>query len=158
MKKLALLVSLIIVMTSCVTYQKGQDGQPGKPGTSAASFEILKQEAYGGSETEFQIKVDTQEALAAMYKEYNLGDVPVVDFTKKDVVILFMGQKSNGGYAITVDNVKISGSTAIVTYKVTTPKPGENVTMALTAPYCVAAIPKAQEVTYENAYKMKIQD
>ena len=33
--------------------------------------------------------------------------------------------------------------------KTTKPKPGENVTMALTQPYCIATVTKTDKITFE---------
>src|SRR5690606_40887429 len=103
MKKIITLVSLAVIMTGCVTHQKGEDGKPGEPGKSGvenlkttAEFEILKQEGYGGREKKSNEVIESQDALNALYKELNLGEAPKVDFKKKKAVALFMGQKNSG--------------------------------------------------------------
>lgn len=152
MKKLAVLSLLLVVLTGCCAHKKAQDGQAGKAGASGAGFEILKQNAYGGFETESQVKADNQETLASLYKELGIETVPEIDFSTKSVIFAFMGQKPTGGHSITVKDVKADGDTTTVTIVKTTPKPGDNVTMALTAPYCIVAIPKTKEVVYKSEF------
>lgn len=150
MKRLALL-SILFLLVSCVTLQKGEDGKPGQPGKSAMAnnYEILTESGYGGHETAFNEVITSQERLDELYRELNIESVPTVDFSDNNVVALFMGQKSSGGYSISIDNVKIENKTAFVKVKTTKPKAGENVTMALTQPYCIATITKTDKVTFE---------
>ncbi len=55
-----------------------------------------------------------------------------------------MGIKSTGGYSIQVTKVTEGQDTVTVYVKETTPKPGQRVTMALTAPYRIV---KTQKIT-----------
>ncbi|WP_417352677.1 protease complex subunit PrcB family protein [Flavobacterium alkalisoli] len=147
MKKLALL-SILFLLVSCVTHQKGEDGKPGKS-AMANNYEILTESGYGGHETAFNEVITSQERLDELYRELNIESIPTVDFDNNNVVALFMGQKPSGGYSIGIDNVKIENKTAFVKVKTTKPKAGENVTMALMQPYCIATITKTNKVTFE---------
>ena len=151
MKKLALL-SLVLVLASCAMHKKGEngkDGVAGKSGMSNNHYKILTDSGYGGRETASQEVIDSKEELDRLYEELNFGSAPQVDFDTYNVVALFMGQKSSGGYSIGIESVKFEGNTATVKIKTTQPKPGENVTMALTQPYCIATVTKTDKVTFE---------
>jgi PrcB C-terminal len=67
--------------------------------------------------------------------------VPPVDFASQVILIAAMGTKGSGGYSIAIDDVRVvDGNTRIT---VTERSPGNNclVTMALTAPVAVVAVP-----------------
>lgn len=141
MKKL-LTLSLLLMLVACkinVVNNFNMD--------TTIAFEILKQEAYGGRDAKGTVVVTSQEQLNGLYKELGWNDVPAVDFTKNNVVALFMGEKRTGGYSIGIKKVVVKDNTAIIT--VTETKPEGMATMALTAPYCIALIPKTKEVVVE---------
>lgn len=153
MKKIAGALIIALALNSCVTYTKGEDGKPGQPGKPSKSvamdkngFTILKKDSYGGWENRGNIVIKSQSGLTALYKELNSTDVPEVDFTKSNVVGLFMGQKSSGGYAIEIVSVIVNGDTAEVAVKETHPE--GIASMAMTQPYCIAAIPKTEKVKF----------
>lgn len=144
MKKILVLSVVLFALTGCVV-TKGKNGADGAPG---GSFEILKQDQYGGREAETTVLIKSQKELSDLYKELNLGDAPAIDFTKHNVAALFMGEKRTGGYSITIKNITIKGDTAVL--KVSETKPEGMATMALTQPYCIAAITKTAKVTVEK--------
>ena len=145
MKKLITITLAAITLFGCVS-QKGADGKPGEDGASGG-FKILKEETYNGREKESHVLITGQEQLQMLYAELNIQDnTPVIDFNKKSVVAVFSGQKSSGGHSITIKNVSVSKGIAHVKIKKTSPIAGQPASMALTAPYCIAAIPKATTI------------
>jgi hypothetical protein len=114
---------------------------------NAITFEILKQEAYGGRDNESTMVITSQSQLTGLYKELGWSDVPSVDFEKNNIVALFMGQKNSGGYSIGVKSITIENN--IATIKVLETSPSGMATMALTNPYCIALIPKTEKVIVE---------
>jgi len=150
MKKLLSLVLLSAVLTSCGIGQKGEDGkdgQPSKSATAAGSYQILKQAANGGREAKSNEIITSQQQLDALYKELALGPAPTVDFTSMNVIALFLGQKNTGGYSVDIASVIVDDNTAKVKLQET--RPDGMATMALTQPYCIAAITKTAEVLFE---------
>jgi hypothetical protein len=67
---------------------------------------------------------------------------PKVDFTKETVLVATMGARSSGGFAIRFTGIDREGEVVTATLKTTSPGPDDMVTMALTAPFCIIAIPK----------------
>ena len=67
---------------------------------------------------------------------------PPVDFTEESVLTATMGRRSTGGYAIEFVRIHHEGDTLVATLHMTAPGPEDMVTMALTAPYTIIAIPK----------------
>jgi hypothetical protein len=139
MKKLAALSLILVALMGC-SAQKGKGGNNG--------YTILKQGAYGGREVAGNETITSQAQLSKIYSELNLEDVPAIDFSKNNVVALFLGQKRTGGYGIGIDTLEVKNNTVVV--KVLKSKPdGGIATMALTAPYCIASIPKTDKVIFE---------
>jgi len=112
------------------------------------TFEVLKQEVYGGREKESTEVVKSQAQLDKLYKELGGADAPKIDFEHNNVVAIFMGQKNTGGFSISVRKISIDDNVATVTVRRTTPE-GGIATMALSAPYCIAIIPKTDRVVVE---------
>lgn len=132
MKKLIFALFMAALITGC-SAKKGAKVH--------ADYTVLKQETYGGRDTESGLLVNTAEELKALYNELNLADTPKVDFTKHSIVAVFMGQKRTGGYSIAVTGVDINDGVATVSTSKSSPS-GGMVTMALSAPYSIIEIPK----------------
>ena len=114
---------------------------------AAVAFEILKQDSYGGRDNKSTAVVKSRDELVALYKELGWSNVPTIDFSQNNVVALFMGQKSSGGYSIGVRKVTIQDNTAVINTLET--KPEGMATAALTAPYCIVVVAKTDTVVVE---------
>lgn len=142
MKKILTLSLLMLVFTGCkinVINNVKVD--------AAVAFEILKQDAYGGRDKESTVIIKTQAELDGLYKELGWSSVPKIDFVQNNVIALFMGEKSTGGYSIGVRKVAVVDGTVVV--KVLKTSPEGMATMAITAPYCIVAVPKSDKTVIE---------
>lgn len=138
MKKIiAFSVMLLTIVTACTTKQ-------GVTTKSDNAYQTLTQNEYGGRETKSHEVITTSAALATLYKELNIEQVPSVDFDKYNVVALFLGQKNSGGYKIGIKSVTVDGNTATVNTEET--KPSGMSTMAITNPYNIVKIVKIKNV------------
>ena len=72
--------------------------------------------------------------------------IPTVDFTKEMVVIARTGAKPSGGYCINVDSAVGSSRKATVTVRTGGPTP--SFLPAVTRPFDIVRIPRADEVTF----------
>lgn len=66
---------------------------------------------------------------------------PEVDFDEETVVVLLLGERRTGGYAVGIERVRERRNEVEVVVDVQRPAPGDMVTQALTSPYFVATIP-----------------
>src|SRR5437868_4424902 len=102
--------------------------------------------AYSRIHAPRQVVARTGEQFTKLWREHMGGALgvpqPSVDFKKHDVIAVFAGTKSTGGYGVTIDSVKISGRTATISATVHKPGPGVIVTEALTFPFAIKAAPK----------------
>ncbi len=74
---------------------------------------------------------------------------PAIDFTTHAVVIVGLGQKPSGGYAVTLspEGVQRSGDKLLVHVRVEEPAPDAFVSQALTAPCVAIKVPRVQVQT-----------
>ncbi|HLO97004.1 MAG TPA: protease complex subunit PrcB family protein [Fimbriimonas sp.] len=67
--------------------------------------------------------------------------VPIIDFNKDRVVVVFAGQRSTGGYSLSVSGVAgLGGTSALASITESTPAEGSMTTQALTSPWVMFAI------------------
>lgn len=68
---------------------------------------------------------------------------PTVDFTKDRVAIIFLGQRSTGGYSASIRSVTVANDIATINVLETTPAPGSMQTQALTSPWVMVALDRS---------------
>jgi len=71
--------------------------------------------------------------------------VPVIDFSSNMVIGYFLGQRSTGGYSVSIEDIKESNDEIVVTISTTMPGRNSIVSQALTSPYAIQAIPKSDK-------------
>ena len=129
-----------------------------------ASVDTLFQSSVSGvAESRRQVIRDMEE-MAAAWNEVTspfLSDVgteaPDVDFASVQVLLLAMGERPSGGYAIEAGGMAVAGDTLYVEVVETAPGPSCITTMALTQPVLLLAVPtSAAEVAYVE--RMSVQD
>jgi hypothetical protein len=84
---------------------------------------------------------------AQIWAKHSAGQVPKppapkVDFQTEMVIVVTMGTKNTGGYAIEIKRVEPAGERLKIQVQQTSPPPDALVTMALTAPFHFVAVPK----------------
>lgn len=151
MKKLFVLSLACISILSCCSQKKADNStateQASKTTKKSGTIEVLKEGGYGGRETAGNVVITSRQELVNLYSELKWDNVPTVDFTKNNVVALFMGQQSSGGHSISISDLSIEGNTAIVTVKKKYPE--GIATSALTEPYYIAVITKTDKVVFK---------
>src|SRR5690554_1905847 len=140
MKKILLLALTTTLLMSCKTYNSSLS-------EDKHNFELLYQSEYGGKDKQTflvaESAADLQNVLQnPMFDEVLQQKLQAVDFQKYVLVLLHAGQKSTGGYSISAESVKVAKGITTVTVKETGPEPGAQVTMALSNPFAIVAVPK----------------
>lgn len=145
MKKLLSTLSISLV---CLVFVACDSTKPVTKNTASDTleWETLMSETYNGPEEAKFIIAQEPSVVTEFYAEINTNRapdiaVPDVDYTKEQLLLLCMGQKNTGGFAIEVANIAVENSEVVVTVKETTPTPGAMVTMALTSPFTVVKMP-----------------
>ena len=150
MKRLIILSVLAMSVMACCAKKENNTAiaetatAANKP---ASHFEHLKSGTQGGRERASNEVITSQSELDGLYNELKWGEAPMVDFAQKNVVALFMGQKSSGGYKIGIENLSVQGNKATVRISRTSPE--GMATSVMTQPYFVAAINKTDKVVFE---------
>lgn len=143
MKRILLTGMAAVMLASCsINVLNNATISPG------IAFEVLKQDIYGGPENASRRVITSQTQFNDLYKEMGWGAAPTIDFSRNNVVALFMGQKSNGGYSISVRKIEVLGDTTTVYIKTT--QPDGMATMAITAPYSITIVPKTEKVNFQE--------
>ena len=150
--KISYFLFVLLIASSCCSNKTKSESEKNVENNSKkqnASFEIIHSSSYGGKDTfDYLVAenaIDLNEELARLGLTSQLPEIHKINFDEKAVLFLYLGQKNTGGYSITVDKVEKIKEEIVIYSKQIGPKSGENVTMALTNPFCIAIIPKAKK-------------
>lgn len=138
--RLSVMVATVFL---CLSYQAHGD--------KVKSLEILRdwKGAYSGQDEAKRVVATTveewQKIWDATHKRVTpKPELPKVDFEKEMVLAVFMGERRTGGYEIGISKVEASKKGLEVYVKEISPPEGSDVTMAITAPYFIAVVPKVK--------------
>lgn len=110
-------------------------------------YEVLIQESDGGGNIHFyEILTEPNEIKMLQNDELLKNKISAVDVQKSNFVILNMGEKNSGGYAVGVEGVVETDQNIIINVKETSPKPGAMVTQVITYPFCVVKINSKKDI------------
>jgi hypothetical protein len=138
MKK-TLLLLLVLFLFSCGA------SSPKKSGTSL--YDVLTQQSDGGASIRFfEILTEPNEIKMLENDEKLRKKINPNDIQNSNFIILNMGEKTSGGYAIGIENVVETDKNIIITIKETIPKSGSMMTQAFTNPYCIVRINSKKEI------------
>ena len=117
--------------------------------TSAAQLRVLGKGSYGREGTDQPaVFIATSDAeFGDLWRRYIRDTPPLVDFSRESAVFLLLGNRSTGGYSIDPQAVGIVEKEVRIEAPVTSPGRESIVTMALTAPFAVVAVPRSGVVT-----------
>lgn len=138
------IIPFLLLMMSCGSPKVVSDN----------SFSVIHKSDIGGSDKPGHLLIQDNEAYIQFIESLKLDESQYanflkVDFKKKDVLVLYQGQKTSGGYSIDVESVVNDNSTIVVKKKEIQPKAGEITTTVITSPYCIALIPKGNKLIIE---------
>lgn len=116
---------------------------------SNGAFEIIFQDAYAGGNFEFYEFITEPNEFQMLLKDKRFKKkLHPDDIKKSNFVLLNMGEKNTGGYEISVKNVKLTKDKVLVYIDKKQPKGGENVTMAMTYPFCLVKINSKKPIEF----------
>ncbi len=105
-----------------------------------------------GGRTPGRRVITDPKSFQAAWKARGRGEPPEVDFTRHTVLLVDMGVRNTGGYAVTIQAVERKDGKVVAAVRSTAPGPGDMVTQALTSPWCMAEIDVAgKEVEFVEA-------
>ena len=110
-------------------------------------YEVLVQQSDGGGNIHFyEILTEPNEIKMLQNDEMLKNKISALDVQKSNFVILNMGEKNSGGFAIGVEGVVETDKNIIINVKETIPEPGAMVTQAITYPFCVVKINSKKDI------------
>lgn len=134
----------------------GCPGTRGEQATDANSARMLYADTVCSASTDTRAAwVNSGNELATSLRalsrtafQASAPDVPEVDFIDDSVLVLQMGQRPTGGYALRLAQARmvVEDGTAMVRIEWIEPPPGAFVTQALTSPCLVLAVPRGDYV------------
>lgn len=118
------------------------------------TYSIIFKSDMGGTENSGHILIQNNESYIQFIESLKLDESQYanflkVDFKKKDVLVLYQGQQTSGGYQIDIESLKNDNHTIVVKKREIAPKKGEITTSVITSPYCIALIPKGNKLIIE---------
>jgi len=127
-------------------------------------FTTIAQGADSGYQSASQTVIDNQERWINLWQQHTSDTepptpVPQVDFTSYNVVAVFAGEKSTGGYSVEILTVETRNfqtkdlPSLVIVVEYRQPKPGDFVTEGMTYPYNMIKIPQidVKNVVFEPA-------
>ena len=130
-------------------------GADGSPGSSFKNPEILSSQPSESMQAVYEILIQgnnlktglpsivkSQEDLQTLYSVLygNSLKAPVIDFSKKAVVIAAAGPFNTGGYSIVPVSAIKTGKIINLVFEVKSPGPKDMVTQAFTRPYVIVSV------------------
>lgn len=143
MKKSILLVSVaVLFLFSC----KSTTNTNGKK----VLYEVLLQQNDGGGNINFyEILTEAKEIKMLQNDKKLKGKISTDDLQQSNFVILNMGQKPTGGYAITVESVTETDKNIVIKVKEINPDSGAMLTQSITYPYTVVKINSKKPISVQ---------
>lgn len=120
-------------------------GSESKQETGEVRYSTLTEGPYAGALTERKnYRIKSREEFDQLWQMIYAGDgpnIPYIDFAESEVLAVFDGTHTTGGYAIEVASVEDNGSRRIIIKHIS---PGETcmTTGSITSPFALVMLPK----------------
>jgi len=139
MKK-GLLLFVTIVLTSC--------GSTSIKNTESQSlYEVLTEQADGGANIRFfEILSEPNEIAMLQNDEKLINKIKPDDIKTASFIVFNMGEKTAGGYKISIESAVETDKNIIITIKEITPESNTVVNQEVSMPYCIVKINSKKEI------------
>lgn len=139
MKKVVLFI-LALILVSCGASSSKTSG-------TNVLYEVLTQQADGGASIRFFEILSEENEIAMLKNDEKLKEkIKPNDIQTSNFVVLNMGEKTSGGYKISIESVVETDKNIVISVKETAPESGSMVTQEITTPYCVVKINSKKEI------------
>ena len=140
--KTTFFVFCLAILQSCTSSKKTYDN---------TNFEVVYESSIGGNNAEGIEIITSNEDYLKLIERLKLDEVDDTklldaDFDSNQLIVLYLGEKNTGGYSISIEKLYWIDTILHIKTLKKIPAKGEMVTMAITHPYCIAIIPKAETV------------
>lgn len=134
-------IILSITLLSC---SSGKD-------KSNVKYKVLHSGQNSSIESKEYILIENNDDYISAIEKLNIDESDFesllnVDFKSSNVCVLFLGQRSSGGYSIEIDYIKKKEKYLYIKTKEITPDKHSNVITVITHPYCIISLPKNKNI------------
>ncbi len=141
MKKIYFLLLVILISSSCKTKKETKS----KINTDDIEFVKLLDGSHSNFKEKDYIVINSEKELQIIYATINSTrrpgfEIPKIDFKKEQVIGLFLGTKTYGGYSVKVDRISKQNNEILVFF--TENKPSGITTCVMTQPFYLAKMNK----------------
>jgi hypothetical protein len=133
----SLLPFLALLLTACHATRPPAAAEPRLLGHWAG--------AYGGAEVAGHRVLRDARAWADHWRAVGQEAPRALDPTREMAIVVFLGERRTGGYAMEITAVEARADGWSVTTRETSPPPGAMVTQALTQPWALALVPASDQ-------------
>ena len=139
MKKIVLFFVTLLLVSCGASSSKKID--------SNSLYEVITNQADGGASIRFfEILSDEKEIAMLQNDEKLKNKIKPSDIQTSNFIVLNMGEKTSGGYKISIESAVETDKNIIITLKETAPESGSNASQEITTPYCVVKINSKKEI------------
>ena len=133
-------VLAVFVLISCGAKKTADSG-------SKNLYEVLTEQSDGGGNIKFYEILTEANEIKMLESDPHIAAKMKEDDTKNsNYVVLNMGEKNSGGYAIGIEKVEETDKNIIITIKEKSPAPDAMVMQVITYPYTVVKIHSKKEI------------
>lgn len=130
---------IFILLSSCATTSN--------KATEKQLYEVLTQQETGGASIRFFEILSEEKEIQMLLSDENLKKkIKPSDINTSNFIILNLGEKSSGGYSVTIDKVEETATNIVVFVKEIAPDLSSPVTDLMTNPYAIVKINSKKEI------------
>ena len=139
MNKFLFLGFISFLLFSCECLQDVKQTKKGK----AISYEIIEKGEHSGVKVRKNFVISSKEDFHNFLRKYQISKNNIkVNFDKKMLIGIFLGEQTTGGFAINVQKIIENDNKVIIYYNV---KNNQIATMVITTPYLLIQITKTNK-------------
>lgn len=156
MKRIVELFILTILLIACKSESfKEKDASKINVEMEDKEVKVIYKSTLSDVEIKSNIIINKHEDYIKFLENNNLNIVENknllnVDFTKKQILVYYLGQRNTGGYEVELSESVFKTDGIYVKFKEIQPKLNENVTMVITSPWIMVEFPKNKNIIVLN--------
>lgn len=147
------ILAVVFLFSSC---SSGKFNKSNPINQKAITFETIVQDFYGGMSNSKFVVINDLKSLDEIYilinkNRYSKLEVPEVNFEKEMIIALFLGERTSGGFSISVERILNNNNNVMVFYKIVTPKQDDMLASVMTQPFCIIKMPNtSKEIIFKE--------
>ncbi|MGM0567832.1 MAG: protease complex subunit PrcB family protein [Elusimicrobiota bacterium] len=120
-------------------------------------FETVEKGVYSGVSQEKKLVAGSEAEFRDIWNDIHLNrseipEIPELNFKRKKIAAVFMGQKPTGGYAVNITGIEYGSGVLSVRYEYKEPSPDSMLTQAFTSPFHIVSF---ESVSHEEVRFLK---